>query len=214
MGLVTMKIGDVDAGVSDNATGWIPRLLNRLFNHKYIVNCDRDCYLRRWYVIRTEKFGLFVHQFVRSDEDRALHDHPWNFIVIPIWRGYIEHSDIECPSCLGRGGFPSRFFDADLVCPRCLGSGRKYQARRIWPIISARFRPAEYRHRVELLSCDGDCIYTRMFNGKDWSGCPKCEGCGVKPAWSIFIRFKSFRGWGFWDKVFIPWNQWWQDKCD
>lgn len=34
----------------------------------------------------------FFHKFLRSDEDRALHNHPWDFIVIPVWRGYYEHN--------------------------------------------------------------------------------------------------------------------------
>lgn len=71
----------------------IERLLNRLFEKKVIVNCERSPYLHRWYVLRTKRVSIFVHRFVRSDEDRALHDHPWNFIVIPLWRGCREHND-------------------------------------------------------------------------------------------------------------------------
>ena len=66
--------------------------LNRCFKHKVIPNCDGDPYLHRWYIFRTERVALFLHKFIRSDEDRALHDHPWAFLVIPIWRGYWEHS--------------------------------------------------------------------------------------------------------------------------
>lgn len=73
-------------------TGLVVSLLNRLFQYKVIVNCDRQPYLQRWYLFRSTRIGLFVHRFIRSDEDRALHDHPWNFLVIPIWRGYIEHN--------------------------------------------------------------------------------------------------------------------------
>jgi hypothetical protein len=68
------------------------RLLDRLLSKRVIVNCDRDPYLIRWYLLRTKPLAIFIHKFVRSDEDRALHDHPWNFIVVPIWRGYFEHN--------------------------------------------------------------------------------------------------------------------------
>lgn len=68
-------------------------ILNRILKKKVIVNCDRDPYLHRWYVFQSDRVALFVHKFVRSDEDRALHDHPWSFLVIPVWRGYIEHND-------------------------------------------------------------------------------------------------------------------------
>lgn len=75
----------------------IDKILNRILECRVIVNCEHDPYLYRWFVIRTERFGLFIHKFVRSDEDRALHDHPWPFVVIPIWRGYVEHSEHTSP---------------------------------------------------------------------------------------------------------------------
>lgn len=35
-------------------------------------------YLRRWHLIpRNPIFNVYLHQFCRSDDDRALHDHPW-----------------------------------------------------------------------------------------------------------------------------------------
>lgn len=37
-----------------------------------------DPYMNRWYVIpRNRVFNIYLHQFMRSDEDWALHDHPW-----------------------------------------------------------------------------------------------------------------------------------------
>lgn len=37
-----------------------------------------DPYLLRWYVIpRNPIFNIYLHNFRRSDDDRALHDHPW-----------------------------------------------------------------------------------------------------------------------------------------
>ena len=75
--------------------------LDRLFARREIVNCARELYLRRWYVFRSAPFAVFLHNFVRSDEDRALHDHPWSFLVIPLWRGYVEHH--VCRQCDERG---------------------------------------------------------------------------------------------------------------
>jgi hypothetical protein len=68
------------------------RLLSRIFQKRVIVNCDHEPYLYRWYGLKTPWFHVLIHKFVRSDEDRALHDHPWNFLVIPLWRGYREHN--------------------------------------------------------------------------------------------------------------------------
>ena len=146
--------------------------------------------------------AVFIHKFVRSDEDRALHDHPWNFLVIPIWRGYIEHSDrvVICDCEPG-----------STYCEMCEGDGayREPVRRRVWPIIGTRYRDATYRHRVELLECDyDDDLVTE-------SQCPKCQGMCELPSWSIFVRFTEHRKWGFWPKEgWIAFNKWWQEKCE
>lgn len=154
----------------------IENILSRLFDLKAIVNCEHDTYLMRWYVIRTKWFGLFIHKFLRSDEDRALHDHPWNFIVIPIWRGYIEYSERI-----------SSFYDLELGHRL---TSRTPIKRRVYPIISSRYRNRNFRHRVELIN--------------------------NKPAWSIFIRFEGKRVWGFWlNNKFISSAKWCKDnKCE
>lgn len=49
-------------------------------------------YLRRWWVIpRNRRFNLYLHHFMRSDDDRALHDHPWWNVSILLRGRYIEH---------------------------------------------------------------------------------------------------------------------------
>lgn len=163
---------------------FLEHLLNRLFTRRDIPNCDRETYLRRWYVVRTKRMGIFVHKFERSDKDRCLHDHPWPFIVIPLVRGYWEHSERA------------------THCTYNAVHGLQYHwevvRRRVLPIIGARFRNAKYKHRVELLT------------GYDNCGCSE-----EKPSWSLFIRFTEYRVWGFWEKGgWIPWNKWWQDKCE
>jgi hypothetical protein len=44
------------------------------------IGSPNDPYLLRWYVIpRNRFFNVYLHLFLRSDDDRALHDHPWLF---------------------------------------------------------------------------------------------------------------------------------------
>lgn len=46
----------------------------------FIIGNPRDPYLRRWWVIpRNRFFNIYLHHFRRSDDDRALHDHPYLF---------------------------------------------------------------------------------------------------------------------------------------
>lgn len=49
-------------------------------------------YLFRWFLIpRNPVFNIYVHLFLRSDDDRALHDHPWANLSILLKGEYIEH---------------------------------------------------------------------------------------------------------------------------
>jgi hypothetical protein len=52
-----------------------------------------DPYLRRWFLIpRNRWFNIYLHQFCRSDDDRALHDHPWWNLSILLRGQYDEHT--------------------------------------------------------------------------------------------------------------------------
>ena len=52
----------------------------------------RPDYLRRWFVIpRNPLFNIYLHEFGRSDDDRALHDHPWVSLSILLQGEYTEH---------------------------------------------------------------------------------------------------------------------------
>lgn len=38
-------------------------------------------YLERWHIIpRNRYFNIYLHKFTGSDDDRALHDHPWHSV--------------------------------------------------------------------------------------------------------------------------------------
>lgn len=46
----------------------------------FVIGGHEDPYLLRWWLIpRNPIFNIYVHQFLRSDDDRALHTHPWLF---------------------------------------------------------------------------------------------------------------------------------------
>jgi hypothetical protein len=56
-------------------------------------------YMLRWFLFRSKRFDwmprLYLHKFLRSDDDRAPHDHPWWFISILLKGSYIEHRWID-----------------------------------------------------------------------------------------------------------------------
>jgi hypothetical protein len=59
----------------------------------FVIGGDEP-YLLRWFLIpRNPIFNIYLHEFWRDDDDRALHDHPWLFNASWLLRGaYIEHT--------------------------------------------------------------------------------------------------------------------------
>ena len=60
----------------------------------FVIGGQESPYLKRHFLIpRNPVFNIYVHQFLRSDDDRALHDHPWLFNCSILLEGdYIEHT--------------------------------------------------------------------------------------------------------------------------
>lgn len=56
-----------------------------------VVGDLKNPYLLRWHVIpRNKFFNIYLHKFLRSDDDRALHDHMYDNISILLKGEYIE----------------------------------------------------------------------------------------------------------------------------
>jgi hypothetical protein len=61
----------------------------------YIGGKD-DPYLLRWYLIpRNRFFNVYLHKIVRSDDDRALHDHPWWWLSVMLKGRYAEVTRVQ-----------------------------------------------------------------------------------------------------------------------
>ncbi len=58
----------------------------------YIGGRDRPYLIRWWIIPRNPLFNVYLHRVLRSDDDRALHDHPWLNCSILIDGGYVEHT--------------------------------------------------------------------------------------------------------------------------
>lgn len=83
---------------------WYLRWLERTGRCFVIRDKDGSVYLKRYYIFFNGKkdnleegpkqfsFNVFLHHIVRSDNDRELHDHPWNFTSIILKGGYWEET--------------------------------------------------------------------------------------------------------------------------
>lgn len=172
-----------------------------------------DPYLLRWWIIpRNRFFNIYLHKFMRSDDDRALHDHPWAWNLSLIIKGsYIEHmpnnrktygqyvykianetiiyKDIGC----GVSGDSVRHAPEDFETVM--------KMRKAWHPI---FRLGSWPHRVELLP-----FHITSLGHKLWVlGLLKKDTKipSGRPVWTIFITGRTVREWGF----FCPqgWKHW------
>lgn len=112
------------------------------------------CYYR-WQLFKFRGFQLCLHKWLRSDDDRALHDHSGDSISVILNHGYIE---IERTQVVGSYGMTYR--DAT------------HFRRPFWPI----FRKAETPHRVVLdfMSAPVWSLWFRWPPRRDWGfHCPK-----------------------------------------
>lgn len=108
----------------------------------FVIGGLDDPYLRRhWLLPRNKVFNVYVHEFLRSDDDRALHDHPWLFNCSILLEGmYWEHTSrgtrlhgtgdwkfrwgaaahrIELLRPLGNFGKPIHCWTLFITGPRC-----------------------------------------------------------------------------------------------
>lgn len=137
----------------------------------FVIGGRERPYLRRhWLIPRNRFFNIYVHQFLRSDDDRALHDHPWLFNASWLIEGqYREWTPADdehlMPDVTERCRYPE-FVD------RRAGS---------W-----KFRWGAAPHRLELLHAG--YVVAR--------GRPIAVGAPI-PCWTVFITGPIVREWGF-----------------
>lgn len=135
-----------------------------------VIGGEQSPYLRRWWVIpRNRHFNVYLHHFLRSDDDRALHDHPWWNISWLLSGDYAEVVPVN----------PAEPAGASRSIQRSSGD--------------VAFRKAEAAHRIELwpeMAGGEKPVWTLFITGpnvRDWGfWCPK----GWKH-WKDFTAFKT-----------------------
>lgn len=83
--------------------------------------------LVRYYLLNTEWLGIYIHHLLRSDHERALHDHPWPCLILLVVGGYFEHHPAMDCSC--------------------------HRERISWHYIpqwNLRYMPSKWQHRLEM----------------------------------------------------------------
>lgn len=122
-----------------------------IYEHPQIIrDADESPYLIRYFIWRPDwldKIGIpskkagriYLHKFIRSDHDRCLHDHPWNYCSFILKNGYFEHADVR--------QLPRK----EQARKQWAWAGGIEWRKRIKPLRFVR-RAAGWRHRVVLLT--------------------------------------------------------------
>jgi hypothetical protein len=174
----------------------LPARIKRFFRRPpdFCIGGVDNPYIRRWWVVpRNRIYNIYLHNFKRDDDDRAYHDHPWNFCSIILrgayfeWSKLVEGKDYSFDSSEGTLDiFDRRGTDKFNVSYQVgsLSSGLfEVHRRRRYCAGSIRFRKAEFAHRIELDMTAGSC-------------------------WTLFLTGHVRRHWGFHcPGRWVPWQE-------
>lgn len=124
----------------------------------FIIGSKEEPYMRRWWAIpRNRFFNIYIHEIIRDDDDRALHDHPWPSLSYCVEGGVFE----TYAKYIGEGVTRRR---SDIL--RWIGQGK-------WI-----YRSPNFAHRLELPeNISGRSTITIFMTGpriREWGFlCPK-----------------------------------------
>lgn len=155
-----------------------PRTLTIPRKPDFVIGSPEAPYMRRWWVIpRNRFFNIYLHQILRDDDDRALHDHPWASCSVILRGGYIEWT-----------GTHARADGADL-----------HKIRKVRTPGMIRFRRASAAHRLELHRKDITLKeWRKLLRGSNIeTNAIFRPGFQIIPAWTLFITGPKVREWGF-----------------
>jgi hypothetical protein len=148
---------------------WWTKLLRTLFLVKEIVSKEGVVHFRRYRLLSTPWFNLYVHNILRSDEDKDPHDHPFGFIALMFWGSYLE--EWRCAKEDYRYWAPPKGFDNPLE-------------KSVRSIGSLYYHAAKDFHRITLCS---PSVWTLVLaSGRKRPG----WGYQTKNGW---VHFKEYR---------------------
>jgi hypothetical protein len=127
--------------------------------------------LRWWHIKRNAYFNWYLHNVLRSDDDTALHDHPWWSFSLVLDGGYYEHT-------IAKGG---------VHYMKWFGPGQMH------------FRPfGSCAHRLQLPTEKiDDASMTQMAHSVDLDITAYKDRQVEMPATTMFLTGPVLRRWGF-----------------
>jgi hypothetical protein len=69
---------------------YMKEVIRNFFLVKEIVSKEGVVHFKRYRLLSTPWFNIYIHNILKSDEDAHPHDHPWHFLSFILWGGYSE----------------------------------------------------------------------------------------------------------------------------
>lgn len=139
---------------------------------KTVIGPTENPYMLRWRLFECPLFRVYLHKICRSDDDRHLHDHPFNFWSLILRGGYAEYRP---------GPHPCRRCEPFNICGRVEKLDGLIFIRWFGAGSFIRRRAADL-HRIELATL------TTSLEPLEQEG---------KPAWTLVLAGRRIREWGF-----------------
>jgi hypothetical protein len=178
----------------------IKRIIDRLIERAlargpdFVIGAADNPYLRRWFLIpRNRFFNIYLHQFLRDDDDRALHDHPWPWLSAILRGAYFE---ITSPKWTF---IDPRFGTIEIL-------GRQPKHAKIWTRYTIGDPDSlevqqRTRYAAGSIRCHRATFAHRLKVDHD-----------AGPCWTLFVTGPRIRQWGFhcpkgwvhWEKFTAP----------
>lgn len=67
-------------------------LIRKLLLTKEIISKEGVVHFRRYRLLSTPWFNLYIHQILHSDMEKHFHDHPWGFYSLILFGAYREYA--------------------------------------------------------------------------------------------------------------------------
>lgn len=132
-------------------------------------------YMMRYWLFWKKKitrWQLRLHHILRSDDDRALHDHPWWYIAIILSGGYWEVTKATNDDIAKYVVVMPNTLDAQLYNPtKITPLNGKWYKRKWYGPGSILFRKATHLHRLEIPEHVQESTWTLFLTGRksrDW----------------------------------------------
>lgn len=135
-----------------------------IFLIKEIKSKEGELHFRRWRIISTPWFSVYIHGIYMPDEDAHLHDHPWNYASLVL-----------------KGSFTEQTLKYNYIESTEIDQTKedKIKIKRVWKnaetaekvvsIFDFITRNAKHFHKIKVLHSKS--VYTLFFTGRrlrDW----------------------------------------------